>query len=83
MLFAHPLMSSNSEFPIDGITYEKEILDLKDELVQLELEINFSYGILTTENLKDTLLKNPTILHLICHGGFDPKGKFYLGFENS
>ena len=34
------------------------------------------------DSFKKAISHSPVILHLICHGGFNKKGEFFLEFES-
>ncbi|KAL4445633.1 hypothetical protein ABPG74_006184 [Tetrahymena malaccensis] len=66
-----------------SVSYQKEIVDLKQELQSISKQIKIKIANLTIDNLQKVCMHNkPTILHIICHGQIDNKDK-YLHFENS
>ena len=58
---------------IGDLSYEKEILNLKHKLSELGMKINFFYDVLTYDSLQKALERQPTILHIICHGSSELK----------
>lgn len=67
-------------FPVDFMGECNSILkSLKD----LNKEIRIYLKCLRSDFFKKALMKKPSILHLICHGGFNEDNQFFLEFESN
>ena len=64
--------------PVDFMTECNSIVDI---LKNMNKGVHLYLKCLREESFKKAIKKNPKILHLICHGGFNQKNEFYLEFE--
>mgnify|MGYP000940819129 FL=1 len=88
IMIAEPLVEivgSKAVFSLpDAVDYEDECREIYSTLRDKEGKIFMTYEIATRTNLVNVLSKNPSILHIMCHGEYDSENnKFYLCFENS
>ena len=68
----------------DSVDYEEECREIYATLMDKGRKINLMFEIATRTNLVSVLSRNPTILHIMCHGEYDQERKeFYLGFEKA
>lgn len=87
MMYAVPLMSKEGhQFKVlsTPVDYENEIQRLKGMFHDKGKEITLSFQIANHDNF-ETLLKEsrPKILHISCHGDYDPDLQmYYLAFED-
>lgn len=64
----------------ENVDFRAEIKILKDMLESLNLDIKISIEVATMKNLQQAFLRNPKILHIICHGTYSDNN-FSLNFE--
>lgn len=87
IMYAEPLVrreGKNLSTLPDAVDYEEECSKIYETLDQKGLQIDIIIEIATRENLINVLSRNPTILHIICHGEYDnDRNQFYLCFENA
>ena len=66
--------------PVDFVSECKMILKSLQEQKKL---LNIDIECASVDQLANVIQKRPRILHIICHGEFDPEqGEYYLEFEN-
>lgn len=68
----------------DAVDYEEECNKIYEVLESKHMRIDLIIEIASRDNLVSVLSKGPKILHIMCHGEYDPaRGQFYLCFENN
>ena len=68
----------------DSVDYEEECREIYATLMDKGVKIHLMFEIATRANLVSVLSRNPTILHIMCHGEYDKERKqFYLCFEKA
>lgn len=68
----------------DPVDYEEECREIYATLMEKGVKIQLIFEIATRTNLVNVLSRNPTILHIMCHGEYNKeKDQFYLCFEKT
>ena len=67
------------------LDFDSERNTIMNTLQNTGIGVNFRFDAATIENFSDVLDFNPTIIHISCHGNYDPDNamQFYLAFEQS
>ena len=89
ILYSEPLVrkivkENNNEIEIityKPVDFRTECNSIVDILKNMNKGVHLYLNCLREDSFKETIKKNPKILHLICHGGFNQKNEFYLEFE--
>ena len=87
-MFADPIIKEDKNKPGEMIeTYmpldlEKEYFDIKESICDLGKKFGIKKVAVNSRSLQETIIENPKIIHISCHGDFDTiEKKFYLAFE--
>jgi CHAT domain-containing protein len=87
-MFADPIIKEDvnnpnkmieTHMPLD---LDKEYMDIKESICNEAKKFTIKKIAINSRSLQDTVVSNPKIIHISCHGDFSKKDKlFYLAFE--
>ena len=80
-------LKGNRRIPLQDseLDFESERRSIMDTLKNHGIGVSIRFDAATIETLSDVLDFHPTIIHISCHGNYDPDNgmQFYLAFEQS
>lgn len=67
----------------DPVDFANECRAILKSLEAHDKKLNVNIECASTDQLTHLIQKKPKVMHIMCHGEFDPElGEFYLEFEN-